>query len=72
MYLLDETVLISKVDSEPNGVSHFEEAAGLYRKNAKPFIGQLVWLARPSHVNAQGLSAPAIRWDGLASQTIGQ
>ena len=29
----------------------------------------IVWLARPSHLNARGLSAPAIRWDGLASQT---
>ena len=40
----------------------------------------LVWLARPSHLNARGakgrniagpsaLSAPAIRWDGLANQT---
>ena len=39
----------------------------------------VVWLARPSHLTARGvkgkgrpfpaLSAPAIRWDGLASQT---
>ena len=43
-------------------------------------LPEVVWLARPSHLNTRGakgkghpfpsLSAPVIRWDSLASQTI--